>query len=220
MCVGHAGDRFKMPSAISTALRLVLLQCTTVIGSWPFGGVDPGGGATGTGYNSSKQINDSRWQNNTISGTILTSVQYLNDVPESGDKLTQGHSIFIRDDAALSLENGNWHDYYDVSTATPNDEYGIQYPSASVLQPTPLVSYSSLSSFSAAKTPSVTANESATRFTFDTWSITTGELIFRLVGACLCICIILATIVGNVLVIIVVARFHRMRTVTNILLAR
>lgn len=50
--------------------------------------------------------------------------------------------------------------------------------------------------------------------------ITNGELVFRLLGAIFCILIILCTIVGNVLVIIVVTRFHRMRTVTNILLAR
>lgn len=47
-----------------------------------------------------------------------------------------------------------------------------------------------------------------------------GELVFRLLGAVFCIFIILCTILGNVLVIIVVTRFHRMRTVTNILLAR
>lgn len=50
--------------------------------------------------------------------------------------------------------------------------------------------------------------------------ITFEMFLFRVFGAFVCILIILSTLVGNVLVIIVVARFHRMRTVTNILLAR
>lgn len=50
--------------------------------------------------------------------------------------------------------------------------------------------------------------------------VSTQELVFRSFGAFFCILIILSTIVGNVLVIVVVTRFHRMRTVTNILLAR
>ena len=41
-----------------------------------------------------------------------------------------------------------------------------------------------------------------------------------LTGAVLCVLLILSTIFGNTLVVIVVAKFHRMRSVTNILLAR
>nr|XP_046909878.1 probable G-protein coupled receptor No18 [Dermatophagoides farinae] len=51
------------------------------------------------------------------------------------------------------------------------------------------------------------------------WSLSSTEIALRLIGAIICIALIIVTIVGNVLVIIVVARFHRMRTVTNILLA-
>ena len=50
--------------------------------------------------------------------------------------------------------------------------------------------------------------------------VSNGELVFRILGAVFCTAIILCTLLGNVLVIIVVFRFHRMRTVTNILLAR
>ena len=50
--------------------------------------------------------------------------------------------------------------------------------------------------------------------------VSTQEIVFRSLGAFLSILIILLTIVGNILVIVVVTRFHRMRTVTNILLAR
>lgn len=46
------------------------------------------------------------------------------------------------------------------------------------------------------------------------------EFAFRLFGAFFCILLVTSTIFGNTLVIIVVARFYRMRTVTNILLAR
>nr|XP_027206340.1 probable G-protein coupled receptor No18 [Dermatophagoides pteronyssinus] len=53
----------------------------------------------------------------------------------------------------------------------------------------------------------------------DLWSRSHSEIIFRLIGAIICVALIIVTIVGNVLVIIVVVRFHRMRTVTNILLA-
>ncbi|XP_054167378.1 beta-2 adrenergic receptor-like [Oppia nitens] len=49
--------------------------------------------------------------------------------------------------------------------------------------------------------------------------VSTYEIVFRSFGALLCILIIITTIVGNVLVIVVVTKFHRMRTVTNILLA-
>jgi hypothetical protein len=42
----------------------------------------------------------------------------------------------------------------------------------------------------------------------------------RVTGAVFCVLIILSTIFGNTLVVIVVAKFHRMRSVTNILLAR
>lgn len=55
---------------------------------------------------------------------------------------------------------------------------------------------------------------------FESEPVSTIELVFRLIGAFFCVLIILTTIIGNVLVIIVVTRFHRMRTVTNILLAR
>lgn len=41
-----------------------------------------------------------------------------------------------------------------------------------------------------------------------------------LTGAVFCVLLILSTIFGNILVLIVVAKFHRMRSVTNILLAR
>ena len=51
-------------------------------------------------------------------------------------------------------------------------------------------------------------------------NVSTQEIIFRSVGTFICILIILLTLVGNILVIVVVTRFHRMRTVTNILLAR
>jgi len=50
--------------------------------------------------------------------------------------------------------------------------------------------------------------------------ISTQEILFRTIGAIICVVIILTTLVGNILVIVVVTRFHRMRTVTNILLAR
>lgn len=46
------------------------------------------------------------------------------------------------------------------------------------------------------------------------------EVLFRAFGAIICTVIILTTLIGNILVIVVVTRFHRMRTVTNILLAR
>ncbi|CAG2163782.1 unnamed protein product [Oppiella nova] len=49
--------------------------------------------------------------------------------------------------------------------------------------------------------------------------VSTKELVFRSIGAFLCILIIITTLVGNILVIVVVTKFHRMRTVTNILLA-
>ena len=42
----------------------------------------------------------------------------------------------------------------------------------------------------------------------------------RVTGAVFCVLLILSTIFGNTLVVIVVAKFHRMRSVTNILLAR
>ena len=51
-------------------------------------------------------------------------------------------------------------------------------------------------------------------------NVSTHEIVFRSVGTFICILIILLTLVGNILVIVVVTRFHRMRTVTNILLAR
>jgi len=50
--------------------------------------------------------------------------------------------------------------------------------------------------------------------------ISTQEVLFRIIGTIICVVIILTTLVGNILVIVVVTRFHRMRTVTNILLAR
>ncbi|UXI19999.1 ERGIC-53 protein [Sarcoptes scabiei] len=51
------------------------------------------------------------------------------------------------------------------------------------------------------------------------WSLSRFDQSFRLIGATLCVALILTTLIGNILVIIVVVRFHRMRTVTNILLA-
>jgi hypothetical protein len=50
--------------------------------------------------------------------------------------------------------------------------------------------------------------------------ITLQEILFRTFGTIICVAIILSTLIGNILVIVVVTRFHRMRTVTNILLAR
>lgn len=50
--------------------------------------------------------------------------------------------------------------------------------------------------------------------------VTFGEFVFRTIGAAFCILLVIATVFGNTLVIIVVAKFYRMRTVTNILLAR
>ena len=50
--------------------------------------------------------------------------------------------------------------------------------------------------------------------------VTTKDIVFRSLGTIICILIILSTLVGNILVIVVVTKFHRMRTVTNILLAR
>ncbi|CAG2110373.1 unnamed protein product [Medioppia subpectinata] len=49
--------------------------------------------------------------------------------------------------------------------------------------------------------------------------VSVKEIVFRSFGAFLCLLIVLTTLVGNILVIVVVTRFHRMRTVTNILLA-
>ena len=51
-------------------------------------------------------------------------------------------------------------------------------------------------------------------------NVSAQEIVFRSVGTVICILIILLTLVGNILVIVVVTKFHRMRTVTNILLAR
>jgi hypothetical protein len=50
--------------------------------------------------------------------------------------------------------------------------------------------------------------------------ITLQQILFRTFGTIICVAIILSTLIGNILVIVVVTRFHRMRTVTNILLAR
>lgn len=50
--------------------------------------------------------------------------------------------------------------------------------------------------------------------------LTESQVIMRLFGAVLCILLILTTLFGNFLVVIVVAKNHRMRTVTNVLLAR
>jgi hypothetical protein len=73
-------------------------------------------------------------------------------------------------------------------------------------------------------------NENANQF-FNWWQqlfsnssffekITLQEILFRTFGTIICVAIILSTLIGNILVIVVVTRFHRMRTVTNILLAR
>lgn len=51
-------------------------------------------------------------------------------------------------------------------------------------------------------------------------NVSTQEIVFRSIGTVICILIIMLTLVGNILVIVVVTKFHRMRTVTNILLAR
>lgn len=50
--------------------------------------------------------------------------------------------------------------------------------------------------------------------------IALSQFLLRVFGAFFCILLVTSTIFGNTLVIIVVARFYRMRTVTNILLAR
>ncbi|XP_013787211.1 probable G-protein coupled receptor No18 [Limulus polyphemus] len=50
-------------------------------------------------------------------------------------------------------------------------------------------------------------------------SVSVGEWAVRILGACVCIMLITMTLVGNVLVIVVVARFQRLRSVTNLLLA-
>lgn len=49
--------------------------------------------------------------------------------------------------------------------------------------------------------------------------LTQGEIALRIFGAIFCVMLIASTIFGNTLVIIVVVKFHRMRSVTNILLA-
>lgn len=49
--------------------------------------------------------------------------------------------------------------------------------------------------------------------------LTQSELALRIFGAIFCIILIASTIFGNTLVLIVVVKFHRMRSVTNILLA-
>lgn len=150
------------------------------------------------------------------------------NIPLSAEQ-QQAKSIISSD------RNGNWPNYYMPFTNANGDVPAHNGGKISEVQSTLLngntmpMFYSSLSSFSAVKpNPSSSASSIShdgndnlsQRFSFDTWSITTIELAIRLVGAFFCILIILVTIVGNVLVIIVVARFHRMRTVTNILLAR
>lgn len=51
-------------------------------------------------------------------------------------------------------------------------------------------------------------------------SIDLTEFILRIFGGFVCILLIISTLIGNILVILVVIRYNRMRTVTNVLLAR
>ena len=62
----------------------------------------------------------------------------------------------------------------------------------------------------------VLSQEGGTKTTLYDEEITWG----RVTGAVFCVLLIMSTIFGNTLVVIVVAKFHRMRSVTNILLAR
>ncbi|XP_013776779.1 D(1)-like dopamine receptor [Limulus polyphemus] len=49
--------------------------------------------------------------------------------------------------------------------------------------------------------------------------VTIGEWTIRILGTCVCVLLIAMTLVGNVLVITVVTRYRRLRSVTNLLLA-
>ena len=51
-------------------------------------------------------------------------------------------------------------------------------------------------------------------------SIDLAEFILRIFGGFVGVLLIISTLIGNILVILVVIRYNRMRTVTNILLAR
>ena len=85
----------------------------------------------------------------------------------------------------------------------------------------PVSTRQSFSASSFINPQSSAATESPKNITIPSLSeVSNGELAFRILGAVFCTLVILCTIVGNVLVIIVVFKFHRMRTVTNILLAR
>ncbi|XP_076367817.1 D(1)-like dopamine receptor [Tachypleus tridentatus] len=50
-------------------------------------------------------------------------------------------------------------------------------------------------------------------------TVTMGEWTYRILGTCVCVLLIAMTLVGNVLVITVVIRYRRLRSVTNLLLA-
>jgi hypothetical protein len=90
---------------------------------------------------------------------------------------------------------------------------------------------------SSSASPSSSSHSSATHFPWnasnvDQWwlhlfpqtyvdpSISLPDFLFRVFGVVLCFLLIICTLFGNILTVLVVKRFHRMKTVTNILLAR
>ncbi|KAF7490175.1 D(1A) dopamine receptor [Sarcoptes scabiei] len=84
----------------------------------------------------------------------------------------------------------------------------------------PIQDEKSMPSSSSSSSSSKTTEKAAMLNSYSNfWSLSRFDQSFRLIGATLCVALILTTLIGNILVIIVVVRFHRMRTVTNILLA-